>query len=274
MSLARFFINHIPDRGSVHLDESESHHAARVLRVQIGDDCLVFDGKGYEGFGTIESIHKREVTIAISGKRFAPRDHNGKLWFAIAMPKGDRQRSVIEKLVELGVDRLLPIDSQRSVAKLDDDSIAKLHRYNLEACKQCQRNRLMQIDPPMPLKSLLTHIDSMSLTDRWILHPGVDGLTLSDFLASHLAHRGTTEQRATSPDPGAFERPKGILFAIGPEGGFTTEEIEQSALHGFKRLHLGDRILRVETAVASAATLGSAVLGIGNSSNESHRADP
>ncbi|MBM3967398.1 MAG: 16S rRNA (uracil(1498)-N(3))-methyltransferase [Planctomycetes bacterium] len=272
MSLARFFVNHIPDRGLVHLDESESHHAARVLRVQIGEDCLIFDGQGYEGFGTIESIHKREVTIAISGKRFAPRDHSGNLCFAIAMPKGDRQRSVIEKLVELGVDRLLPIDSHRSVAKLDDDSIAKLHRYNLEACKQCQRNRLMQIDPPSTLRSLFTNIDSKSLTDRWILHPGIEGSTLSEFLESHMKPRDTADKQETAQDPSAFERPRGILFAVGPEGGFTTEEIEQSGLHGFKRLHLGERILRVETAVASAATLGSAVLGIGNSSARSHRA--
>ena len=257
MSLARFFVNQIPDRGSVHLDESESHHAARVLRAHVGDDCLVFDGQGYEGFGTIESIHKRDVSISISAKRFAPRDHDGKLWFAIAMPKGDRQRNVIEKLVELGVDRLLPIESQRSVAKLDDDSVAKLHRYGIEACKQCQRNRLMQIDPPITLRSLFTHIDSQSCTDRWILHPGIEGATLSNFLKSQTATRDASEER----NPGNVT--KGILFAVGPEGGFTDEEIEQSSHHGFERLNLGERILRVETAVASAATLGSAVLHIG-----------
>jgi 16S rRNA (uracil1498-N3)-methyltransferase len=263
MSLARFFVDHIPDRGSVHLDESESHHAARVLRVQVGDDCLVFDGQGYEGFGTIESLHKREVSIRVSGKRFAPRDHDGKLWFAIAMPKGDRQRSVIEKLVELGVDRLLPIESQRSVAKLDDDSLAKLHRYSLEACKQCQRNRLMQIDPPTTLRKLFTHLNAPSITDRWILHPGIEGATLSDFLKAHTPTRDSFSGHDTTMNPRASDCLKGILFVVGPEGGFTAEEIEQSILNGFKRLHLGERILRVETAVASAATLGSAALGLG-----------
>lgn len=264
MSLARFFVDHIPDRGSVHLDEAESHHAARVLRVQVGDDCLVFDGHGYEGFGTIDSIHKRDVSIRISGKRFAPRDHDGKLWFAIAMPKGDRQRNVIEKLVELGVDRLLPIESQRSVAKLDDDSIAKLHRYSLEACKQCQRNRLMQIDPPTTLRNLFTQIDSKSPTDRWILHPGNEGATLSDFLTCHSAECVPPDERDKSVIPRARDGSSGVLFVVGPEGGFTAEEIDQASLHGFKRLDLGERILRVETAVASAATLGSAVLDMGN----------
>ena len=259
MSLARFFVNQIPDRGSLTLDESESHHAARVLRVQLGDDCLVFDGHGYEGFGTIETIHKREVSICITGKRFVPRDHGGKLWFAIAMPKGDRQRSVIEKLVELGVDHLLPIESHRSVAKLDEDSVTKLHRYGIEACKQCQRNRLMNINPPTTLRNLFSHLDTLSLSDRWILHPGSEGATLTDFLKGRVAARDSDEKGD------ALHGPRGILFAVGPEGGFTAEEIEQSSRHGFKRLNLGDRILRVETAVASAATLGSAVLGIGKS---------
>ncbi len=257
MALARFYVSDIPSQGVLWLDEAESRHAAKALRVQIGDDVLVFDGRGYEGFGTVSEIAKRSVAIEISGKRFLPRDHEGRLWVAIAMPKGDRQKSVIEKLVELGVDALVPIETERSVAKLDASGIARLERYGIEAAKQCQRNRVMQILPSVPFKHWIaddTSVDNSSgNTERWLVHPDPHAVTMLEFI-----RQTDHSQRATGIAPGIIdEETIRLQFAIGPEGGFTSQEVVSAVDAGFRVLGLGDRILRVETAVAAVGVLGS-----------------
>jgi len=251
MALARFLVEQIPEKGDVRLDESESNHAAKVLRVELGEDAIVFDGHGYEGFGVIQELRKREVIIRILGRRFAPRDHDGRLLFAIAMPKGERQRNVIERAVELGVDRLVPLHTFRSVAKLDEDAIRRLERYGLEACKQCQRNRRMQIEPAMDMKALTAWIQSDPSIQAWVLHPSRTASSMHDFTRWSTHH---VEY--------AVPMSRKLLFLIGPEGGFTGEEVEHCRASGCHVLNLGERILRVETAVATAATLGQWVLNL------------
>lgn len=244
MSLARFYASSIPDTGVLELDESESHHAARVLRVQRGDDVLVFDGMGFEAFANVMEIQRKTVVLQIRGKRFAPRDHDGAIAFAVAMPKGDRQRNVIERLVELGVDVLLPMETERSVARLDADAIAKLDRYVVEACKQSMRNRFMEVQPKRRWGELLRDED-WKRTTRILVHPGEQGWSPTSFLEERA------RQKSSSTDPSANK----LLFAIGPEGGFTDHEAEEAIAAGFERLSLGERILRVETAVSAAAVL-------------------
>ncbi len=227
------------------LDEAESNHAARVLRVRPGEDVIAFDGKGWEGYGSIDSVQRKTVTLNIQQRRFAPRDHDDRLWMAIALPKGDRQRSVIERMVELGVDRLIPLHSHRSVARCDPDAIERLERYGIEACKQCQRNRRMRIEPAMDWNAFVNWLQAQSSTECWLLHPA---LAASD--AQGLLARSTALPTHTMR----------WLFAIGPEGGFTDAEASEAQSAGCRVLSLGERILRVETAVASAALLGHLAL--------------
>lgn len=257
MALARFLVEQIPEKGDVRLDETESNHAAKVLRVEIGEDVLVFDGNGYEGFGVIHELRKREVIVRILGKRFAPRDHDGRLQFAIAMPKGERQRNVIERAVELGVDRLIPLHTHRSVAKLDADALRRLERYGLEACKQCQRNRRMRIEVAMDMRALIAWFQTEPSMQVWVLHPSRNECSIRDFTrrSSHHADASTQVSRK-------------LLFLIGPEGGFTDEEVEHCRSSGCQVLDLGERILRVETAVAAAATLGQWVLSLASPPNQ------
>ncbi|MEI8210854.1 MAG: RsmE family RNA methyltransferase [Planctomycetota bacterium] len=245
MSLPRFYVSEIPEAGSIRLDEAESNHAARVLRAAIGEDVLVFDGRGNEGFGTIESITKKTVSIDVQGRRFAPRDHDDRLWFAIALPKGDRQRSVVERSVELGVDRLIPLHSSRSVAKCDEDAVARLDRYGIEACKQCHRNRKMQIDAAIEFETLMQRLQSQPQIQSWVLHPDPDGVAIDSFVSTVLARVRHQQQTITK-----------LLFLVGPEGGFTSEEIQMARAAHCSLLNLGERILRVETAVSTAAVLG------------------
>lgn len=240
MGLHRFYVDRLAT-GEIELDEAESSHASRVLRLQSGDDILLFDGEGTEGFGTIRSIDRRSVVVNVTSTRFAPRDHDGRLTLAVAMPKGDRQRSVIEKMVELGVDHLIPIETERSVAKVDGDAAARLSRYGIEACKQSGRNRLLRIEPTVPWGEFILSPSWKSYV-RWILHPCAGALRAENLLFG----------------PSVFD--KGLktpfLFAIGPEGGFTDDEVQVAEESAFRTLDLGDRILRVETAVAFVSVLG------------------
>ena len=109
MARPRFLVPLLKSAGTVSLPEEEAHHASRVLRSQPGDIVVLFDGKGNEATATIESVSKRSVEAAIQTYDFAPRDHMGRLNFAVAVPKGDRQKSTVEKLVELSFHRLLSI---------------------------------------------------------------------------------------------------------------------------------------------------------------------
>jgi 16S rRNA (uracil1498-N3)-methyltransferase len=176
------------------------------------------------------------------------------------MPKGDRQRSVIEKLVELGVDRLTPIDTERSVSKFDADAIEKLKRYAIEACKQSQRNRLMHIDPSIGWMEWLARSVQGEPSSLWMLHP----LTLHEAGGSGV--RFVRSDRWLAEDPLGAESRVGsksrVVFAVGPEGGFTAGEVAQAIEHGVGLLDLGERILRVETAVSAAAVLGSLRIGL------------
>jgi 16S rRNA (uracil1498-N3)-methyltransferase len=256
MGLARFYADRVSP-GDVQLDEAESNHASKVLRSQVGEDVLLFDGLGNEGFGTIQSIARRHVTVGVASTRFAPRDHDGRLAVAVAMPKGDRQRHVIEKLVELGVDHLIPIETERSVARMDTDASARLTRTMVEACKQSGRNRFLQIHGPLGWQDFLRN-PSWSTHRRWVLHPRTDACQAHQLIRDPI----TASEESSS---------KSFLFAVGPEGGFTDREIETATTHRFSILDLGERILRVETAVAFAAVLGHLMTTMHRDDNPAHR---
>lgn len=247
MGLDRFYCHDLKT-GEIALDESESNHAARVLRSQVGDEVVLFDGCGNEGFGRIQSIERRRVVVEIESTQFAPRDHQGRLAIAVSLPKGDRQRSVIEKMVELGVDHWIPIETQRSVAKIDSDAFVRLNRIMMESCKQSSRNRFLQMHPPQPWS---TFIDDTTWENhrRWVMHPpGLDSSPKEGILG-RFAGSGPAV-------PHAPETSSNFLFAVGPEGGFSAAETESALLRGFEILSVGDRVMRVETAVAFAAVLG------------------
>jgi len=251
MTLHRFLVPQLTSQGNVELPSNEAHHASRVLRCSAGDEIVLFDGLGNEACASIQSIDKRNVIAAIKSFAFAPRDHSGRLHFAIAMPKGDRQRNTIEKLVELGVDSLSPLNTNRSVAVVNEDNSERLGRYVIEACKQCGRNRLMSIRPSMGVCDIRAFLDSVasvcepSETAVWILHPTFE------------EQKAFTIHEANSLANGN----QSLLFLIGPEGGFTDEEVREAVRQGARILSLGDRIQRVETAASTAAVLGHCWLG-------------
>ena len=186
------------------------------------------------------------MVAAINSSLFAPRDHFGRLHLAIAMPKGDRQRNTIEKLVELGVDSLSPLTTTRSVAVVNEENTDRLERYVVEACKQCGRNRLMSIQKSLSTNDIRVFANSIESdmkpnpTGIWILHPKIEGQIIHSI---HEANSITQQNQK-------------LLFLVGPEGGFTEDEVIQAVGQGARILSLGERIQRVETAAATAAVLG------------------
>ncbi len=230
----------------VELPANEAHHASRVLRCNEGEAIELFDGFGNQAAATIQSIDKRTVVASVNSFVFAPRDHSGRLHFAIAMPKGDRQRNTIEKLVELGVDSLCPLDTKRSVAIVSQDNLERLDRYVVEACKQCRRNRLMVIRSTLSMGGIGAYVDSLlpqggpNHTAIWILHPTAPGNP------AFSIHEAQAIAKAN----------QSLLFLVGPEGGFTDQEVDGAVAQGANILSLGERIQRVETAASTAAVLG------------------
>jgi 16S rRNA (uracil1498-N3)-methyltransferase len=258
MRAPRFLVPNIPDSGTVSLPEPESHHAIKVLRMKLGQGIELFDGTGNVADGTIVELNRRDVMIDVSKKRFEPNDHFGRLTLAVALPKGDRQRGTIEKLTELGADRLIPLETTFGVAEVTDRNAGRLDRYAVEACKQSRRNRLMEISASMSMADFCHEIRELAKSDvrTWVLHPPDDSNdcdTIKD-LSSQFLNKPLC----------------GAVFAIGPEGGFSNDEIASMKQAGAYILSLGDRILRVETAVAVACALGSLWVGSSNQSAKEH----
>lgn len=203
---------------------SEAHHLLHVMRARVGAEIIVFDGRGGEWWAEITRLGRTDVEIALRKHRAVERELAAELTLAVPLPKGDRQRWLIEKAVELGVSQVIPITSVRSTASAAEPP-AKLCRYVIEASKQCGRNRLMEISKPQAWAELATR-DVVGR--KFVAHPGgaaVDGVKPRD--------------------------DKPTLLGIGPEGGFTEEEVGLAQGHGWQVLGLGERILRLETAAVA-----------------------
>jgi 16S rRNA (uracil1498-N3)-methyltransferase len=218
----------------------EAHHLAHVVRATPGAEVVLFDGAGIEAVARVDGVARSRVELSVLSRRAVNRERSVEITLAVALPKGDRQRWLVEKAVELGVRRLLPLATRRGVAEATPAALDRLRRAVIEACKQCGRNTLLEIAAPQNWADFAA---SSAAGVRWLAHPGGQSLLR------------TTRQMAAAPSsPAAF------ALAIGPEGGFTPEEITVGIDSGWQTVDLGPAILRVETAavflVAAACLAG------------------
>jgi 16S rRNA (uracil1498-N3)-methyltransferase len=231
MSTPRFLVSSLPEMGIVALDESESRHASKVLRLGVGDRVVLFADGGYEADGKIVSVGKRTVDVEIERRTDTNRELAHALHMFVALPKGDRQKSLVDGLVQLGVASLVPLITARGVAQPSGASAARLQRMVVESSKQCGRNQLMTIGEPLSVDQLVPSEDcQLSL----FAHPYGDASPLGSFNAAKVNLRPAR-------------------VAIGPEGGFTDREVEQLRSFSWGQVSLGSRILRVEMAALMAA---------------------
>jgi 16S rRNA (uracil1498-N3)-methyltransferase len=205
----------------VTLRESEAHHLLHVMRAKVGTPIVLFDGRGGEWTAEVMKLNRTDVRLALDEHHAIERELANELTLAIALPKGDRQRWLVEKAVELGVTRIMPITTARSTASAAEPP-AKLARYVIEASKQCGRNRLLEIAKPQAWGELVSHGVG---ANKVVAHPG--GVAVGEL--NRVADSAT-------------------FLAIGPEGGFTDDEIALARQAGWQIVGLGTRILRIETA--------------------------
>jgi 16S rRNA (uracil1498-N3)-methyltransferase len=220
---------------SATLDPEESHHCSHVLRLNEGDRVTVFDGAGREGQATIASTTSSRVTLKIAGTTKTPPPPC-EITLAQAIPKGKNMDLIVQKAVELGASKLVPILSDRTIVQLDADETAKKREkwrtVALEACKQCGQNHLPVISAPMNMKDFLERADKSSLLLIASLQP--DARTLKFVLSEYTQQHGAL--------------PKRVTVFVGPEGDFTPAEISLAKSHGCQPITLGPIILRTETA--------------------------
>ena len=241
MSAPRFYVPQLAQLASGCLDDAEARHAASVLRLSVDDRLELFDGRGREAEGRIVAISRGSLQFEVL--QWLDRDCElvHRLTLAIALPKGDRQKTLVDAATELGVSSLIPLRTERSVAQPTDNALQRLARAVIEASKQCGRNRLMEIMEPRTIAELNTRA---SLFDgevapvlpplRCVAHPYDDAGRRKP-----LAQLLSGARRA-------------VEIAVGPEGGFTEQEVVQLVADGWQAVDLGPTILRVEIAAITA----------------------
>jgi 16S rRNA (uracil1498-N3)-methyltransferase len=215
------------------LDEGATHHLARVLRAATGDRITVFNGTGGEYTASIIAIHKKKITIEVG--MFIPREVESPLNLTLAqgISRGEKMDYTIQKAVELGVKRIIPLITERCSVKLTaerrEKRFAHWQSIVISACEQSGRNVVPVLDAPLSLA-------------EWFGR----ARTVQGFV---LAPRANEKLRDVKVIPNTE-----MALLIGSEGGLSEAEIDQSMRAGLTPLNLGPRILRTETAAVAALT--------------------
>jgi 16S rRNA (uracil1498-N3)-methyltransferase len=231
------------DEKSITLSPEETRHARDVLRLQAGEEVFVFDGAGREFRCDVESINRNSTTLTVVAEVEPARAESPlDLTLAIALLKGEKFDLVIQKTTELGVKRIVPLDTERGDVHLRDSHssekrLSRWRRIALEAAKQTGRAYVPEIAEPAPFDSLLLSKpeDTSSKTAR-LMFSEREGASLEATLSFTA-------------------QPTGIVALVGPEGGWSDEEIEAARAGGWGIVTLGGRILRAETAGIAVVTL-------------------
>lgn len=221
--------------GLLELEGDEAAHLSRVLRLRPGDAVEVFDGAGRAAPAVIDILGRHGVRLRVGAARLTPPPaFEGIL--VQALPKGEKKDLIVQKAVELGLSRLVFVESERSVARLDADGVAhraeRWTRIAVGAAKQCRRDRLPRIEAAGDLDAAIAVVKA-GLRIFCEALPGA--VPLRDLL------RGASQAGETS-----------VAIFVGPEGGFSPSEIRSLVNAGARPACLGPFILRTETAALLA----------------------
>jgi 16S rRNA (uracil1498-N3)-methyltransferase len=242
----RYFLDTpIGQATSVLLQGSEAQHLTRVMRGKCGDRVELFDNSGWQWSAEIEEVGRNEATLKILGTEEVDLEPALALTVGIALPKGDRQKWIIEKLVELGVTTVIPITTTRGVAQPVDKALVRLRNHVISASKQCGRNRLLEIGEVASFEAFLKQTGE----NRFLAHPKSAQIGVKDALAETIG-----EQESSNISIRDIQLESGdAVVAIGPEGGFSAEEAAAATQLQWNIVDMGPRILRIETAALTFA---------------------
>ncbi|RXJ72331.1 16S rRNA (uracil(1498)-N(3))-methyltransferase [Veronia nyctiphanis] len=222
----------LPEQGLITLSDDAANHIGRVLRMQQGQDVLLFDGSDAEFPATIDTVSKKSVSVQIKNRVESSIESPLYLHLGQVVSRGDKMEFTIQKAVELGVNTITPLISERCGVKLNAERFEKKlqqwQKIAISACEQCGRNTVPRIEPIMSFEDWCrVEFDGLSLN----LHPR----------AKYSIN--------TLPEPVTRVR-----LLVGPEGGLSSEEIDNTREWGFEETLLGPRVLRTETAALTAIT--------------------
>jgi 16S rRNA (uracil1498-N3)-methyltransferase len=233
MRLTRVFVDAVLAAGhELLLPDSVAAHLGRVLRLEVGDHCVLFNGDGHDYAARIIVLGKRELRVAIDHAVAVARESPLSITLLQGIARGEKMDLILQKATELGVAAIAPLWSQRSEVKLDEARAAKrLAHWRavvIAACEQSGRAHVPEVAAPVSLAPAMAALPAGGL--KLILDPeGELGL-------------GTLTLAPAMP----------LVLAAGPEGGWSPEDREQLRGAGFAGLRLGPRILRTETAGLAA----------------------
>lgn len=216
----------------IDLDENASRHVGKVLRMQIGRELILFNGEGGEYRAEITEVSKKNVSVKVGDFTSENRQSPLSIHLGIGISRGERFEYVLQKATELGVTEITPLFTERTEVKLSGPRLEK--KFNhwrqilISACEQCQRNQLPQLNAPQ------------------ILNPWLEGRNEQSCFVLH--HRSEMSLSESSP-------PASVALVVGPEGGLSEVEIENSLKHRFQALTLGPRVFRTETAPVAAISI-------------------
>lgn len=223
--------SHVTVRGAA------ANHVRGVLRLEPGDDLTVFDGRGGEYPARIDGLHKDAVLLTLGEHRPIERESPLALTLAQGVSRGERMDLVVQKATELGVRRIVPVLTERTVVRLDAKQAQSKQRHwravAVAACEQCGRNAVPEIATPATLAAILSSLEPGAT--RLVLSPA-GGLRVGDL--------------KTVRDPESAGA--ALIVLIGPEGGLSEPEQQAAIDAGFRALNLGPRVLRTETAAIAA----------------------
>ena len=213
------------------LSEDATNHVGRVLRMQAGEALELFDGSNHIYPAKILHASKKHVEVEILDRQWSNKESNLSIHLGQVISRGERMEFTIQKSVELGVNVITPLWSERCGVKLDSERMEKKiqqwQKIAIAACEQCGRNIIPEIRPVMKLQDWCAEQDE---TLKLNLHP-----------------KAPYSMRTLPTIPAA-----GVRLLIGSEGGLSPQEIAQTQQQGFIEVLLGKRVLRTETAALAA----------------------
>ena len=223
------------------LPDSAAAHLSRVLRLTVGDECVLFNGDGNDYAARITASGKREMRVAVAASHEVDNESPLAITLLQGVARGEKMDLILQKATELGVTAIAPLWSQRSEVRLDEarteKRLAHWRGVVTSACEQCGRARVPKVAAPVSLAAAMGALPGGGL--RLILDPegelALGTLTIGD---------------------GAS-----VVLAVGPEGGWSPADREQLRAAGFQGLKLGPRILRTETAGLAAISALQSRLG-------------
>lgn len=223
--------------GMLEVEGDEARHALRVMRMRVGDVCEVFDGAGNAARAElVATTGNSHMTLKVA-ELLPPMPPVAGITLALAIPKGSNMDLIVQKAVELGVSRIIPLVTERTIVRIKPSEAAdktdKWRRTVLEACKQCGVNKLPVVEEPQSYKIFLQRQDLPALRVQCAIVPHAQPIR-------------------TVLEKGRANGCSDCVLLIGPEGDFSPTEYAEGEAAGFIPTGLGPIILRVETAVFMA----------------------